>query len=243
MRLSVVIPVYNDAPFLEVCLQALGRQTRLADEVIVVDNNSTDQSNKIARAHGATIVREQRQGIWAAAACGYSTAKGDIIARLDADSIPPDSWLEQIAATFEADGQVTAVTGPGNFYGVRPSIALVSQLTYIRAYFILIGLALGKPPLFGSNFAMRHEAWHYASTRIHCDERYFDDIDLSYHLPPSAVVRYDRLNLVQVSGRPLLHPVGMLRRYRKGIRTIWLHWPDQAPWRRVRMRLSKVRGL
>jgi len=48
ITISVVIPVYNDAEFLRTCLRALSQQRRPADEVIVVDNASTDATAAIA---------------------------------------------------------------------------------------------------------------------------------------------------------------------------------------------------
>ncbi|TFD74986.1 glycosyltransferase family 2 protein, partial [Cryobacterium fucosi] len=68
--ISVVIPCYNDAGFLAVCLAALAAQTRPADEVIVVDNRSTDASAAVARAAGARVVPAPAPGIWPTAAAG-----------------------------------------------------------------------------------------------------------------------------------------------------------------------------
>ena len=54
--ISVVIPVYNDAALLRRCLEALAAQTRRADEIVVVDNGSTDDSAEVARRGGARVV-------------------------------------------------------------------------------------------------------------------------------------------------------------------------------------------
>lgn len=92
-RVSVVIPVKDDAEYLRRCLAALAAQTRAPREVVVVDNGSTDASRRVARRYGARLVRERRPGIPAAASRGYDAARGRVIARLDADSVPPRDWV------------------------------------------------------------------------------------------------------------------------------------------------------
>src|SRR3954452_8207081 len=85
---SVVIPVKDDAVALERCLRLLGQQTVAPLEVVVVDNGSRDASAAGARRHGARVVTEPTPGIPAAASTGYDAARGDLIARCDADSVP-----------------------------------------------------------------------------------------------------------------------------------------------------------
>src|SRR5690554_7959832 len=94
--ISVVIPAKDDAEFLDRCLFSLSIQTRPADEIIVVDNNSTDDTAAVARRHGVEPILETQPGITAAASAGYDAASGDIIARCDTDSRLPADWLEGI---------------------------------------------------------------------------------------------------------------------------------------------------
>ena len=82
---SVVIPVKDDAALLTRCLSALAAQDRPVDEIIVVDNGSSDDSADRARAAGARVVRCDDPGIPAAASAGYDAARGDLILRRDAD--------------------------------------------------------------------------------------------------------------------------------------------------------------
>ena len=62
MRISVVVPVLNDSPMLAQCLAALALQTRPADEIVVVDNGSTDDTAAVATAGGARVVPEPVTG-------------------------------------------------------------------------------------------------------------------------------------------------------------------------------------
>ncbi|HQG71141.1 MAG TPA: glycosyltransferase family A protein, partial [Rhodoglobus sp.] len=116
-RVSVVIPALNDSPMLANCLRALAAQTRLADEIIVVDNGSTDDTAAVALAAGALVIEEPLRGIFPATAAGFDAATGDLLARLDADSVPPADWLQRVVTAFEDDPDLAALSGPGDFYG------------------------------------------------------------------------------------------------------------------------------
>src|SRR4051812_23967264 len=100
---TVVIPVRDDAVMLERCLEALWLQSRRPDEIVVVDNGSTDTTCEVARWWNTVYLVETELGISAAASAGYDAATGDIIARLDADSEPPYDWTERVGAAFTDD--------------------------------------------------------------------------------------------------------------------------------------------
>lgn len=234
-----MIPVRDDAPALRRCLAALAAQTLPPLEVVVVDDGSRDDSAAVATAWGARVVAIDAAGIPAAAATGYDAARGDIIARLDADSVPPAAWLAAIEKRFRQHPGLPAMTGPGVFAG-GPLPAASSSL-YLGAYRLLGGLALGHPPLFGSNLAVRREEWQRVRSHVHRDDPLIhDDFDLAFHL--GAGIRWDPHLRVAID-RPSLAPRSVLLRIRRGFRTVFIHWPDSAPWRRwrpVRQRRTKA---
>ena len=157
--ISVVIPVLDDSEMLARCLDDLAAQLRPADEIVVVDNGSTDETADVARAAGARVIEQPQRGIWPAASAGYDAATGDIIARLDADSRPPADWLLHIEAELVDAPEVGVLTGRGVFYDGNAVVAGIGQLLYIGGYFWSMELWLGNPPIFGSNFAMRRDVW------------------------------------------------------------------------------------
>lgn len=242
--ITVVVPARDDAAHLARCLAAIARQTHQAFEVVVVDNASTDSTAEVARDAGARVVHESRVGIPAAASRGYDAVEGGIIARCDADSLPPADWLERIASSFAADPTLSAVTGAGTFYDLPLVRGHVARVFYMRGYFWGMGAAVANVPLWGSNMALRVSAWHGVRHLVHRDDpRVHDDTDLSFQLGSTARVRYDRALTVGVSGRTFRSPSSLARRFRWARRTLEVNWAVSPPWERWKHRLSPARGL
>ena len=184
MKVSIVIPVYNEAAYLAPCLKALQAQTSKPYEVIVVDNNSTDSTTSIAEKFSSVkLLFAKKQGTVHARNKGFNFAKGDIIARIDADTLVPPEWVEQIKQLFNSQAHIAAVTGRAHFYDV----ALPSFFGYIQVllYQRVQRLMTGTYFLWGANMAVRKSSWEIVrdscSSRTDVDE----DIDLSFCLHES----------------------------------------------------------
>ncbi|BCW65596.1 glycosyl hydrolase [Arthrobacter sp. NicSoilB4] len=241
--ISVVIPTRNDADMLAACLAALAGQTRPADEIVVVDNASTDNTAAVCAAAGARRIAVELPGIAACTAHGFDEARGELIARLDTDSIPPADWLERVAAILDKAGPLSAVSGPGDFYGGNRFARWAGRSVYIAGYFWAIGWLLGHPPLFGSNFAMRSDVWDRIRGSVHRGlPPVHDDLDISYQIPPEVTVIADPSLRVQVSARPLAsrHSVG--RRLSMAWTTFRVEFKQESPFRRRRRRRQWERG-
>ena len=94
--ISVIIPVYNDSQRLQLCLAALENQSYPKDsyEVIVIDNNSTDNVKKIVNNCSQAIYAfKKTKGSYAARNKGISLARGEVLAFTDSDCIPTHHWL------------------------------------------------------------------------------------------------------------------------------------------------------
>src|SRR3954452_7957700 len=91
---SVVIPAFNAERTLGAVLDALAHDPQPPDEVIVVDDGSTDMTPEIARAHGARVVDGGKVGYAGGARNrGWDAATGDIGVLLDSDAVPPPGLL------------------------------------------------------------------------------------------------------------------------------------------------------
>lgn len=136
--ISVIIPVYNDAARLALCLERLERQT-VADsaEILVVDNGSTEDLAGVKRRFpDVRWLLERTPGSYAARNTGVAAARGRIFAFTDADCLPADDWLEQgIAPLLDRD--------PPSFVG--GAIDLVTTRTRGLSAAELFDLAVGFP--------------------------------------------------------------------------------------------------
>lgn len=233
-RVSVVIPSLNDSAMLAVCLEALARQTRPADEIVVVDNGSTDATADVARAAGARVIDEPHRGIFPATAAGFDAATGDLLARLDADSVPEPDWIERVVARFESEPDLAALSGPGDFYGSNRLVHWVAENLYIGGYIWFVGWLVGHPPLFGSNLALRASTWARLRGSVHSSLREIhDDLDLAIHIEPDMRVEFDRSLRVGVSSRPFTSISGLGRRLSWAYTTIALN-AREKPFRERR---------
>jgi len=240
---SVVIPVRDDARLLEVCLGALAHQTRQPDEIVIVDNGSSDDTVAVAERFGARVVSEPIQGIPRASAAGYDAATGDIIARLDADSRPGPEWVERIERTFRTREDVDFVTGEPRFYGSTPMVHWMGTHLYIGGMYASMTPVLGHAPLYGSNMAMRASVWRLLSAEVHREQtNIHDDFDLSFHIRPGMTVLRDRDLVVEVSARPFQDWASLRRRLSYVVPTVRLHLTEEPLHRRRQARREADRS-
>ena len=112
-RVSVVVPLYNKAPYLSAALGSIQAQQRQPDEIIVVDDGSTDGGADIALAAGIPrlrLIRQTNQGPGAARNRGIAAATGDLVAFLDADDYWYPEYLAQAVEILAACPEAAAAT-------------------------------------------------------------------------------------------------------------------------------------
>ncbi len=200
LTLTIVIPVFNEQNHIAACLKAIAAQTVRPDEVIVVDNNSTDNTVKIAQQFSfVRVIIEKKQGVLFAKNKGFSAAKGDIIGRIDADSILPPRWAEQ-AKQFMADSSFAAITGPVNYYDMPLPETNYHLDHWMRSS--IYNWSPKSPFLFGSNMAIRRSVWRQVSQNLCADTYMHEDLDLAIHLYKNGhKILYSNRMLAGASGR------------------------------------------
>ena len=95
MKVSVVIPCYNEEEGVRHVIRSLPKSV---DEVVVVDNNSTDRTAEVAAGLGARVVPEKRKGYGAAYKAGLPAVTGDITVTMDGDGSYPTEQIEEVVA-------------------------------------------------------------------------------------------------------------------------------------------------
>jgi len=113
LEVSIIVPVYNGQQTLERCLRSVSNQSYHVREIIVVDNNSVDQTKEIIQRMSREDQRiryafEEIPSRGAARNRGIELAKGDIIAMTDCDCIVPENWIEGLLKPiiFESEDMV-----------------------------------------------------------------------------------------------------------------------------------------
>lgn len=194
MRISVVIPARNEEQFIVGCLEALKAQTLPPDEVIVVDNGSTDRTSELALEMGVKLVNCPTPGVAVARQAGLEAATGDWVATTDADSRPVAGWLAALRPHMENS---VALYGPMRMFGLPAWQEEFTELGY--GVFLKIMMLLGKPNLAAANMAFHRQTALELGGYPLVEAR--EDVILGLRLKTRGRVRYVRDALVLTSAR------------------------------------------
>jgi glycosyltransferase involved in cell wall biosynthesis len=163
LRISVVVCAYNEERYLAACLHSILAQTRPPDEVVVVNNASTDATAAIAeRIPGVRVIDEPRRGLVRAREAGRRFTSGDLLVYLDADSRIPLTWLARVEAMLQRRPDMVAVSGTFRYYDwhiwgrtlLRVYDMTVARFTHLVVQYLLRIGAL----LYGGGFCVRRDA-------------------------------------------------------------------------------------
>jgi len=187
--LTIVIPAYNEEDTIRPCVLAALNQTVPADEIIIVDNRSTDLTSAILdeliAQHPDAPIRvlhqDSLQGLVPTRNVGFNAVSSDIIGRIDSDAVLEPNWVENVKKLF-ANPRVDAATGPVIYYDMplRRYMALADDTARKAMY----RLATSYKFLFGTNMALRRSVWEAIRDEVclDADIDMHEDIDLSVHV-------------------------------------------------------------
>lgn len=207
--LSIVIPAYNEEDTIGPCLESCVAQTVPALEIIVVNNKSTDNTESVVKEYQSLyphapirlIQQSTAQGITPTRNAGFDAATGDVIGRIDSDSIIEPNWVEETLKAF-ADPSVSAATGPVVYYDMPlRRFGKVADNTLRKAMW---KLARDYKFLFGSNMAISRAAWLAVREETCADEEdlMHEDLDLAVHVNAAGLkIVYAPKMLAGMSGR------------------------------------------
>src|SRR5258708_1066666 len=122
LAVSLIIPAYNEEVSIGSCLEhAIKNSHGRFFEIIVIDNASTDRPGEIARGfEGVTVARGDRKGWAGGRQRGFTEARGDILAFVDADTHMPPGWCERVQREFARDPMLACLSGPYIYDDIAP---------------------------------------------------------------------------------------------------------------------------
>lgn len=197
MRISVIVPTYNEGKTIEKCLKALKRQTFKDYELVVVDGHSKDNTVEIAKKYADKILYDEGKGTAAARNLAVRAVDSEIVAFVDGDTTVPENWVETVNAAFKKG--IVGVGGPLFPEGGGFSDKL---LFFIGADMIRrLSSALGSHQFSGASCAYLREAYLKAGG-VREDLDMLDDVDFSMRMKKFGKEKFE----------PKLYAVTSLRR-------------------------------
>ncbi|WP_137726602.1 glycosyltransferase family A protein [Prescottella subtropica] len=185
--LTVVIPAYNEQDYIQACLDALIAQISDIDEIIVVDNNSTDNTAQVvheaqSRSDKIRLLSETEPGVPYALYAGFHAATSDLIARIDADTFVSAGWAAAIKAFFIKFPDYSAGTGLATMHDMPFQGFFVRLQRPIReriASKFEAGECLDTSGVVGFNGVITSKIWAEISSRVSYRRDIHENTDMS----------------------------------------------------------------
>ncbi len=208
MKISFVIPAKDEEKYLASCITTI--QAEIAHiqadaEIIVVNNNSTDNTRNIATKLGVTVIDETQRGVVAARKAGYLAAAGDLIANIDADTLIPEGWLSTVLMEFARDEKLVAISGPYIYYDMTAFKRFLVTIYYRFAWMLYIVVrALNHGSMLqGGNAVILRAALGKADSYNQNFQFYGEDTELARCLSTIGTVKFSLKLAAPSSGRRL----------------------------------------
>jgi cellulose synthase/poly-beta-1,6-N-acetylglucosamine synthase-like glycosyltransferase len=150
---------------------------------------------------------------------GFAEAKGDIFARIDADTVLGRTWVERAIHNFTTQ-PIDGLTGPGAVYEISSDEAYAWQF-FSKYNFAWNKRLLGFTPMWGSNMAITKKVWRKISgNTCHNEKLVHEDLDLSVLVHNvGGVILYDRYLKVHIHGARFLDPRKVAMYHKKAVST------------------------
>jgi glycosyltransferase involved in cell wall biosynthesis len=237
MKISFVIPAYNEEKYIGDCLKSIiANRTDDFLEIIVIDNASTDGTASVALGFpGVRVVAEPQKGLTKARQRGLMEAKGELVAYLDADTRMPPGWANIVKAEFAHRPNMVCLSGPFHYFDMPPGKkALAEGLWALTAMpiFWMVGFMV-----LGANFVAKRDALEKIGGFDTTISFYGEDTNIAWRLNKVGKVRFSMKFFIIGSGRRLMDE-GVIRTFwRYGVNylagTLW-HAPATKHYKDIR---------
>jgi glycosyltransferase involved in cell wall biosynthesis len=216
MRLSFVVPAYNEETYLPACLDSILKQIQsLGDdvEIIVVNNASTDRTREVALQYpGVRVVDEPRKGLTFARQAGFAASSGALIANVDSDSRLTPGWVDRVLKTFADEPKMVALSGPFIYYDLTPQQLVSVRIFYAAAFLVYVTnryILRAGSMVQGGNFVLRRDALEKIGGFNTSISFYGEDTDIARRMNSVGEVKFT-FDLKMFSSARRLKKEGML---------------------------------
>jgi glycosyltransferase involved in cell wall biosynthesis len=212
MKISFVIPAYNEEKYIADCLQSIiANRTDDFFEIIVIDNASTDGTAAVAqRFPGVRVVSEPQKGLTRARQRGLLEATGDYVAYLDADTRMPSEWPATVKKEFSLHPGMVCLSGPFHYFDLPPVKEMFAEglwtITAMPIFWIVGFMVLG------ANFVAKREALMQIGGFDTNISFYGEDTNIAWRLSKAGAVKFSMGFFIMGSGRRLLGE-GLIRTF------------------------------
>lgn len=159
LTISIIIPVYNGERHIKKTLESIATQTVMPNEVLLIDNNCTDRTVKIAQEFDfVKIVKQKKQGLTHARNLGFDSAKSKILGRIDVDSRLEKEWVMKVVNAFDEDNSLKGVAGTANV-PILPYVKSILGTLNMDIYFNMVEKYFMNTIMWGGNMALTKDAW------------------------------------------------------------------------------------
>ncbi|MEK7643993.1 MAG: glycosyltransferase family 2 protein [Patescibacteria group bacterium] len=210
MKLTFVIPAYNEESCIGRCLQSILEETKNDPddfEIIVVNNGSADQTKKIARSFpGVKVIDEPEKGLAKARQTGYLASNGELIANVDADNVLPRGWVAKTLYEFSKNKNLVGLSGPLKYYDLPRLTGVLVNIFYILGFglYVLNHFIIRRSGMLqGGNFIIRKSALDEIGGFNTAIKFYGEDTDVAMRLQKLGLIKFSFLLPMYSSGRRL----------------------------------------
>lgn len=235
MKLSFIIPAYNEENYIAQCIESVLKQTKdkqYDTEIIVVNNASTDKTKEIAKLFsGVTVIDEPKKGLPQARQSGFLASTGDLIANIDSDAVLPDGWTDKALKEFSEEENLVALSGPFVFYDVSRATNF-----FVRFFFSLGSASNSLSQRFfkkgsvlqGGNYILKRSALEKIGGYNVGVNFCIEDIDVARRISSEGKVKFTMSFPIYTSGRRLKAEGTFTTGFYAAMNYIWLLFTGNA---------------
>jgi cellulose synthase/poly-beta-1,6-N-acetylglucosamine synthase-like glycosyltransferase len=170
------------------------------------------------------VVDEPQKGIVKARARGFKETTGELVANIDADTVPPKGWLATVFDEFERHPKLVCLSGPLVYHDLPLSAQIIAKLFNFGAFLVhlLVRFLRVGAQVQGGNFILRRDAWARAGGFDTSIDFYGEDTDVARRISKQGKVKFMLRLPIYSSGRRLAHEGVLAIGWRYTINYFWV---------------------